>query len=67
MSTIFQICSSRCNMASHRAQMHKSAIEAARYGVGISLLPGPPIPPDGDCLFAASIAQVGSFLSANWV
>ena len=37
-------------MASHRAQMHKSAIEAARYGVGISLLPGPPIPPDGDCL-----------------
>ena len=45
-------------MGSHRQQMHKNAMEAARFGVGISLVPGPPIKADGNCIFKAAISQV---------
>ena len=45
-------------MKSGREKMHESAIETARYGVGISVRPGPPIQTDGDCLISAAISQV---------
>ena len=45
-------------MGSHRQQMHRNALEAAQFGVGISLVPGPPIIPDGNCIIKAAISQV---------
>ena len=48
----------RSSMKSGREKMHESAIETARYGVGISVRPGPPIETDGDCLISAAISQV---------
>ena len=48
----------RSRMKSGREKMHESAIETARYGVGISVRPGPPIETDGDCLISAAISQV---------
>ena len=48
----------RSSMKSDREKMHESAIETARYGVGITVRPGPPIQTDGDCLISAAISQV---------
>ena len=42
----------------YRHEMKKAAIDTVKLAAGMSLVPGPDIADDGDCLLAAANSQV---------